>query len=288
MAEPENRRSPGKGTGSLAKRVIAAVIFVPCLIVISRRGSVYFLLLVELVILTGLWEFYRMMQAKGLSPYRWVGMLGGAALPWYLFFRQGIYGNLLLGLTFLGIMILELFRREKGHAVYHVSVTIFGVIYVSWLGSHLVMLRELPLITGIGYSRGFDFVMTVFVLTWCYDTGAYTFGRLFGRRKLFPSVSPGKTVEGAVGGLALSIAGIMAARLFLDIPAGPWESVALAAGLSVAGQLGDLCESMIKRDVQIKDASETIPGHGGTLDRFDSILFTAPVFYYLLKYFILE
>jgi len=150
------------------------------------------------------------------------------------------------------------------------------------------MLRELPLITGIGYSRGFDFVMTVFVLTWCYDTGAYTFGRLFGRRKLFPSVSPGKTVEGAVGGLALSIAGIMAARLFLDIPAGPWESVALAAGLSVAGQLGDLCESMIKRDVQIKDASETIPGHGGTLDRFDSILFTAPVFYYLLKYFILE
>lgn len=288
MAGEGNNAAGGKGPGSLVKRIIAAAVFIPCLIVISRRGGIYFLLLVEIIILTGLWEFYRMMQAKGLSPYRWVGMLGGAALPWYLFFRQGIYGNLLLGLTFLGVMIVELFRREKGHSVYHVSVTIFGVIYISWLGSHLIMLRELPLITGVDYSRGFDFIMTIFVLTWFYDTGAYTAGRLFGRRKLFPSISPGKTVEGAIGGLIMSIAGILAARAFIEIPVGHVESIGLAAGLSVAGQLGDLSESMIKRDVQIKDSSKTIPGHGGALDRFDSILFTAPIFYYILRYFILE
>jgi phosphatidate cytidylyltransferase len=273
---------------SMAKRVLASAIFLPCLIVIARRGGYYYLALIDIMILLGLWEFYRMMEAKGLRPYKAMGILSGLVLSWYVFFQHGIYENLLLGIIFIGIMTLELARKEKGLAVYHISVTVFGVFYVAWLGSHLILLRELPHLKGLDYSMGFSFVIIVFVLTWCYDTGAYFVGSWLGRRPLLPSVSPGKTLEGAIGGIALSIVGILIARALLA----PYLSVPLAIGLgvvvSLVGQLGDLAESMIKRDVKIKDASETIPGHGGVLDRFDSLLFTSPLLYYFLKYVVFK
>jgi phosphatidate cytidylyltransferase len=151
-----------------------------------------------------------------------------------------------------------------------------------------MLLRELPIIAGLDYSVGFTFVIIAFTITWCCDTGAYTFGKLFGRHKLLPSVSPKKTVEGAIGGTLLSIAGILVARVLFDTQLGVVEAIVLAAAASIVGQLGDLVESMIKRDAQIKDASTTIPGHGGILDRFDSLLFTAPLIYYALRYFALK
>lgn len=277
-----------KKGSSLAGRLLAAAIFLPCFFIIAHRGGIYYLILVDMIIMFGLFEFYKMMEAKGLRPYKWIGILSGAALPWYLFLRQGIYANVLLTLTFIAVMIAELLRREKGHSVYHISVTIFGVLYVAWLGSHLMLLRELPIIAGIDYSFGYTFVIIVFALTWCYDTGAYTFGRLFGRHKLFPSISPGKTVEGAIGGTFLSIVGILVVRQLMNTQLGIVEAVLMAVAASIVGQLGDLVESMIKRDAKIKDSASSIPGHGGILDRFDSLLFTAPLIYYALRYFILK
>ncbi len=285
MTDGSKRKTRGS---SLANRLLAAAVFLPCFFIIAHRGGIYYLILIDLIIILGLFEFYRMMEAKGLRPYKWIGVLSGGALPWYLFFRQGIYANILLTITFIAVMIAELIRKDKGHAVYHISVTIFGVLYVSWLGSHLMLLRELPILAGLKYSVGFTFVIIVFTLTWCYDTGAYAFGRLFGRRKLFPSISPGKTVEGAIGGIFLSIAGILIARILLDTQLSALEAVLLAILASVIGQTGDLVESMLKRDAKIKDSSTTIPGHGGVLDRFDSLLFTAPLIYYALRYFILK
>lgn len=278
---------PFNGTGSIGKRLLASAIFLPCLIIIARRGGFYYLALIDIMILIGLWEFYRMMEAKGLRPYKAIGILSGLALSWYFFFQQGIYANFFLNVVFLAVMALELARRERGMAVYHISVTIFGVFYVAWLGSHLILLRELPHLKGLDYSLGFSFVVVVFVLTWCYDTGAYTIGRLFGKHKIFPSISPGKTLEGAFGGVAFSIAGILVTRMivakYLSVP----QALVLAVIASVVGQLGDLVESMIKRDVKIKDSSDAIPGHGGVLDRFDSLLFTSPLIYYFFRYFIL-
>lgn len=273
---------------SVAKRVLASAIFLPCLIIIARRGGFYYLALIDIMILVGLWEFYKMMEAKGLRPYKALGIMSGLALSWYVFFQQGVYANFFLSVIFIGIMTLELARREKGLAVYHISVTIFGVFYVAWLGSHLILLRELPHLKGLDYSLGFSFVMVVFALTWCYDSGAFFIGIRFGRHQIFPKVSPGKTVEGMLGGIVFSIIGSLVVRLILA----PYLSVVHAVGLalisSIVGQLGDLVESMIKRDVKIKDASATIPGHGGVLDRFDSVLFTSPLIYYFFKYFILE
>jgi len=295
MAETSETRvqdRPASGVSrrndSLAKRIIATVLFVPCLVVIARRGGYYYLALINIMILVGLWEFYKMMEAKGLRPYKLMGILSGLALSWYVFFQQGVYANLLLSIIFIGIMALELARKEKGLAVYHVSVTVFGVFYIAWLGSHLILIRELPHVKGLEYSLGFSFVIVTFALTWCYDTGAYLIGSWLGRRPIFPSISPGKTLEGAIGGVVFSIIGILIVRAlvapYLTIP---W-AVGLAVFASFIGQLGDLAESMIKRDVKIKDSSKTIPGHGGVLDRFDSLLFTAPLIYYILKYVILD
>ncbi len=274
--------------GSLPRRLLAAAVFLPCFAIIAHRGGIYYLILVDMIIVVGLFEFYKMMEDKGLRPYNGVVVLSGGVLPWCLFFRQGIYSNVLLTLTFIAVMIVELIRRDKGHAVYHISVTIFGVLYISWLGSHLMLLRELPIIAGLDYAVGFTFVIIVFTMTWSYDTGAYIFGKMFGRRKLFPSISPGKTVEGALGGTFLSIVGILIARELMDTQLGIVDAVALAIAASVIGQLGDLVESMIKRDAKIKDSSTAIPGHGGILDRFDSLLFTAPLIYYILRYFVLK
>ncbi|MBN1885735.1 MAG: phosphatidate cytidylyltransferase [Candidatus Krumholzibacteriota bacterium] len=274
--------------GSLLWRIIASAIFIPCLVIIVRRGGLYFLALIDLLILVGLWEFYRMMEAKGLRPYKWIGILSGLALSWYVFFQQGIYANFFLSVVFVAVTTLELARKEKGHAVYHISVTIFGVFYVAWLGSHLILLRELPHVEGLDYRLGASFVFVVFILTWCYDTGAYTVGRLIGKHRLLPSISPNKTVEGVFGGLAFAIAGILVARMFTADYLSVAQGILLAIVFSVIGQLGDLVESMIKRDAKIKDASTTIPGHGGALDRFDSLLFTAPLIYYFFRYFILD
>ena len=277
-----------KSGNSVAKRIIASAIYIPCLIITARRGGFYYLALIDIIILVGLWEFYKMMEAKGLRPYKALGIISGLALSWYVFFQQGVYANFFLSIIFFLIMTLELVRKEKGLAVYHISVTIFGVFYVAWLGSHLILLRELPHLKGLDYSLGFSFVIVVFALTWCYDTGAFFIGSKFGRHKLFPSISPGKTLEGAIGGVVFSVIGSLIARWLVAPYLNIIQAVGLALISSVVGQLGDLVESMIKRDVKIKDASATIPGHGGALDRFDSLLFTAPLIYYFFKYFILD
>jgi phosphatidate cytidylyltransferase len=271
---------------SVAKRVLASIIFIPCLVIIARRGGYYYLALIDIMILIGMWEFYKMMEAKGLRPYKTMGILSGLALSWYMFFQQGVYANLLMSVIFIGIMALELARKDKGLAVYHVSVTVFGVFYVAWLGSHLILLRELPHLKGLDYSLGFSFVIMTFAITWCYDTGAYFVGSWLGRRQILPSVSPGKTYEGAIGGVLCSIVGMLVCRATIAPYMALLPGIALAIAASIVGQLGDLSESMIKRDAKIKDSSKTIPGHGGVLDRFDSLLFTAPLIYYVLKYVI--
>jgi len=293
MSENEIKKSDNsnhhKKKYSVIKRVIIVVIFLPCIVIIARRGGVYFLILVTLMIFAGLWEYYRMVETKGLKPYKLIGIAGGTLLPSYIYFFNGKHANgLLLLVTFLAITISELGRKEREFALYHISVTLFGMLYIGWLGSYLVMLRELPVLINLDYKNGFLFVILVFVLTWCYDSGAYIFGMIAGKHKLFPSISPGKTVEGAIGGIVLSIIGILITRKYFFTFLNLWEAVGLALVASVMGQLGDLVESMIKRDIKIKDSSNTIPGHGGILDRFDSILFNAPVIYYILRYFFLN
>jgi len=268
-------------------RVLASAVFIPCFVVITLRGGGYFLGLIALVVTLGMGEFFAMMRAKGLQPFKYAGVTGGLALLVYQYTANGAEVGFAVALVLMALLALELMRKDGQAALYHASSTFFGVIYVAFLGSHMVLLRELPRLAGLPYAEGAAFVFLAFVVTWSGDTGAYLVGRSMGRRALLPRISRGKTVEGAVGGAVFAVLGALAAHHTFAPFLGTTSAVALGLCATLAGLGGDLTESMIKRDADVKDASGVIPGHGGVLDRFDSLLFTAPLIYYFLKFFIL-
>jgi phosphatidate cytidylyltransferase len=266
-------------------RLIVTLIGVPCFLVITLRGGIFFLLLVNLIILLGLREFYLLLTAKGYRPYKYLGVVCGLVVCWYVY-REGVFLSLLLTMTLMLIMIRELFRRDMSHALNNIAVTVLGVLYVGWLGSHLVMLRELPAVVGVPDSVGARLVFFTVLITWVGDTAAYLIGIAVGRHRLLPRVSPKKTIEGAVGGLLGSAgAGLLCSLTFLDFVT-PLAGALLGLAGGLCGQLGDLVESLMKRDVGIKDTATLLPGHGGVLDRFDSLLFCGPFMYYYFRFFV--
>lgn len=272
---------------SLLLRLVATAVFAPCFIVITRRGDLPFLILVDMIVVTGLLEFYALLANKGFSTARGVGIFCSLAISWYAYFRAGVYANFLLAVTLLALMVFALLRRTVEQAIVHISGTMFGVLYVGWLGSHFVLLRELPRLAGYDYALGANYVFLAVWLTWCADSGAYIVGRSLGRHLLFPQISPRKTREGAVGALLFALlAGYLAQRSFADYMTLP-TALGLALVAAIAGMAGDLVESLLKRDSQTKDSGGTIPGHGGTLDRFDSLFFSLPLIYYYHKFFLL-
>ncbi len=269
----------------LLPRLVVIFLGVPCLYLITARGGIFFLFLVDLIILLGLREFYVLMKAKGYEPFEALGYFCSLAISWYAW-HEGVVVPLILTASLLAIMIREVFRRDIAPSLGHMAVTVFGIMYVGWLGSHLVLLRELPTSLAIEEHIGARLVFLVALLTWATDTAAYLFGVAFGRHKLIPRISPNKTVEGAVGGLfGAALVGWLLTRGLVPFLT-PLAGMVLGLFVGAMAQLGDLVESLIKRDAGIKDTAELLPGHGGVLDRFDSMLFTAPVVYYYFRFFI--
>ncbi len=269
----------------LASRLLTASVGVPVAIVCSLVGGIPFLIAMNLVIGAGLFEFYRMMEAKGIRPYKTVGVAAGLVVAWYVYFDGGVFSGLFITLVLITIMVLELFRRDGDFAVFHISSTILGVFYVAWLGSHVILLRQL----GEGLEKsdlGGFFVMFAFALAWGADTGAYFIGNAFGRRRLLPRVSPSKSVEGAVGGVVVSLVISLIARATFVPVLSLVDALVLGLLAPFFAILGDLVESLMKRDVHVKDTSHALPGHGGMLDRFDSVLFVAPLIYYYLRFLV--
>lgn len=279
------KRIPG---ASLMLRILATVVFVPAFVIIAGRGGIHFLALIGLVIIFGMWEFYRIMESKGILPRRWFGIASGLGMAWYLYLGESTGAGLFVTLALLAVMGAELARRDGSSAVANISATVLGVVYVAFLAIHMVLLRELPRLVGTDYATGSSFVFLAFVTAWSCDTGAYFVGSWWGRHPLLPRISQKKTREGAAGGILFAIIGVLIARAtfagYLEV----WQAVLIAVLGGAAGIVGDLVESMLKRDAAVKDASQAIPGHGGVLDRFDSLLFTAPLLYYFLKFVIFE
>lgn len=272
-------------SAGLLPRLAVIAAGVPCLYVITLRGGLFFLLLVDLIVVLGLRELLQLLRAKGYQPFAALAYFCSLALTWYAW-RQGVAVPLILTGSLLAIMVRELLRREMAQSLAHIAVTVFGILYLGWLASHLVLLRELPSALGQDEQLGARLVFLLAVLVWATDTGAYLCGVAFGRRPLAARISPRKTVEGAVGGLvAAGLVGWACSRGLVPFVT-PLAGTLLGVTAGVAAQLGDLVESMIKRDVGIKDTAPLLPGHGGILDRFDSLLFTAPVVYYYFRLFI--
>jgi len=289
-------------------------------------GGFYFYGFVLLAALLALSELFALARAKGMDPQRVCGMVFGALLVTSFLFvkiRALIIGAslahgvalpfpsmaqwlLILYLTFVPlIMIFEMFRAKPG-SLSNISVSVFGASYLGLFFGSLVGIRELFVpedfpfsaffpVQGISvpeeissrlYSWGGYTVISIFAAIWICDTAAYFIGRSIGRHKLFPRVSPNKTWEGAVAGFIAAIGVFLLARVlvlpYLSVP----QSIVCGSIVGLIGQVGDLAESLLKRDAGVKDSSSLIPGHGGVLDRFDSLLFVAPAMFVYLDFIV--
>jgi phosphatidate cytidylyltransferase len=266
---------------SLGRRALAGAAFVLLVIGAAYLGGLVFLFFALAVVALALREFFNLVRVAGYAPYRNLGTVLGLALPSCAF----LFGSQALAAASAGVLLaclIATFARPGGRSVADSAVTALGVYYVGFLASHMVLLRESPSAAGLDYDEGFAVVMAAFAATWCSDTGAYLLGRALGRHKLWPEVSPGKTWEGAVAGLAGAVGGLALVRRLLGGPFGWPEMVPLGIALGAIGLAGDLIESALKRSVGWKDTGAIMPGHGGALDRFDSFLFVAPAVYYYL------
>ena len=298
MATPERSSEPAaaavtpapkRGQWALALRVASGLVFVPLLILLARAGGLAWLGFVALQTGLGLEEFYRMARAKGLAPVRWLGFASAFVLLGLAYRPQTPNASLLTTGGLLLLLALALRRGGQPRVLESAAVTAFGVFYVGWLSAHFVLLRELPWRAGLAYSDGGSLVLYAFLVTWSCDTGAYLTGRLFGRTRPWATISPRKTLEGAMGGLLFAvIAAQIGAATFLRAGGGTplltWpHALAIGVLVGICGQVGDFVESLFKRDAASGDSSDLIPGHGGVLDRFDSLYFGAPIVYHYLR-----
>jgi phosphatidate cytidylyltransferase len=273
-------------------RIITAVVFLPFLIasILIPWLQPLFIVLAAAAMLFGLYEFYVLARKKEMKPDVAAGFLGGAALFTIFCFAtpdptqasldvQTIVLILLL-LTIATLVAATLRGAPFDKMIASSGATILGVLYVVLLGGHLVALR-----TGFEERLSAHLLSFFFLVLMGSDTGAYYVGRAMGKHKLAPKISPGKTWEGVAGGVvaALALAAVAHFWFFKELPL-KW-ALPLAAVMAVLGILGDLTESALKRGASAKDAAKILPGHGGALDRLDSLLFNAPLLYYFAYFY---
>ncbi|MEO7659586.1 MAG: phosphatidate cytidylyltransferase [Pyrinomonadaceae bacterium] len=272
-------------TALIALPVIIASIILPLYL---PEAVWLFVAIAGFALAAGLFEFYSLTKKLELKADAAIGYLGAAALfVGFLFDAPAKAPELLLAtlaLFVIGVLITQTFRFQADFSkmLTGVGVTILGVLYVAFLGGFLVATRvgfETPPVLSthlLGYF---------FLVIFGSDTGAYFAGRAFGKHKLAPKISPGKTVEGLIGGI-VAAAIFAALSTWWFFPELPYQySIPLAIVLAVVGVLGDLAESAMKRGAGAKDAASILPGHGGLLDRLDSLLFGAPILYYFAKFY---
>jgi phosphatidate cytidylyltransferase len=268
----------------LAKRVVAGAVLIPVVLLITYRGGLLFAGFAALLAALGSSEFASMASARGfrVSKLLVVPASGLVALAFYF----GTVGTAAIVMTVVALLAMmeRLARIDVQEYVLSVSLSVTAVAYTGWLLGFFILLREFPVhtlrpeIAGSG-DIGRALVYLVLVLAWSNDSGAYFVGSAIGRRKLMARVSPSKTVEGALGGMAACVAAALISRATFAPFLGVWQAVLAGLLVGAACVVGDLAESMLKRSTGVKDSSNLIPGHGGLLDRFDSLLFAGPVFY---------
>ena len=241
----------------------------------------YFSLQVAAFIALALYEFFTLLKTTQVPVYRTFGVGMGLLIPLVVYLEFGATQSgevlfIVFGCLFL--FLLQFFRKNNPQALVGISLTLFGILYVSWFLSFLIKIRFL--------EDGAIWVGYLLAVTKSEDIGAYTMGKLFGRHPLAPHVSPKKSIEGAFGGLVAIILASVALRPFLPLSFSMLHAVMLGLSIGLVGQIGDLSESLMKRFCGAKDSGGLLPGMGGVLDAVDSILFTAPIFYFHLKIYL--
>lgn len=258
---------------AMSKRIVTSTI----LGVITVFATLYYPLcgiFVSLLTLIALYEFFNMVEKKGVRLFKPLGLCVGVLIPMTVFFRFQINEGWQFLFTVIGIFllfVLELTKKETHQPILSISATIFGIIYIAWCFSFVIRIGQIP-------NEGPILTLFLIIVTKSSDVGAYFWGKQFGKIHLLEKVSPKKTLEGAVGGFFTSLCvGLIFSFFIHTLNLG--EKFFLIIILAIVSQLGDLFESLIKRDCQVKDSGKLLPGMGGVLDVIDSVIFTAPIFY---------
>lgn len=261
----------------LRTRILSALVLLPLTAAAVYLGGWAFTAAILVAVGLAGYEFYKLLGKANLAP-NWVFGLAmiatlvfGAALPaWQR------WTDLLLTLLLMAALVWHMFQKGRPAPGSDWAATAAGVLYLGWLGSRFVMLRALP--------NGLYWLALAFVSTWITDSGAYFVGRRWGRRKLAPRLSPKKTWEGAVGGWLIGV--LLTPLVAWLMGLSPWHGLGIGILAATLAPFGDLAESMFKRQASAKDSSNLIPGHGGMLDRIDSLLFVVPAAYYYVLLFL--
>lgn len=254
------------------KRILSSIILLPLLCFVLINGGIPFYLGVLIISVMALKEFYDAFKVKSFNPVNMLGYILSICI-FVIFFcniENSYLGLLFFILFFIGC-ILVVFKKYN---IMDIGITFLGIIYIPYFLSHIILVRS---------SFDYKYIWLIFIIAWTSDTFAYFSGYFFGKHKLIPEISPKKTVEGSLGGI---IGSVVSCVIFGYAFKFNLLHMAMIGGLgSVISQFGDLYASAIKRFLGIKDYGKLIPGHGGILDRFDSIILTAPFVYYFLLFF---
>jgi len=262
----------------MLKRTITSIILISIIAATIFLLPVWaFSIVASIFIGRSIYEFFRLNSKDALpKSFIYLGIVSAMLLPCITYFYKpagGLWEALFFIIVLITLFLVEFTRRDNQNAVALIALTLFGIFYVGWFFTFLVKIRFL--------EDGHKLVAYLLLVTKSGDIGAYLVGSKFGRHSLIPRISPKKSVEGAIGGFLFSIVIALISRSFLR-----WMpfSTLLIGGvlLGIFAQLGDLAESLVKRDYQVKDSSPFLPGLGGMLDVIDSVLFTAPIFYIFL------
>jgi phosphatidate cytidylyltransferase len=272
------------------KRILTAIVALPVLLyTVWSDTPYYFAALTAISVLIGLYEFYSLASRLEIIAQKTLGCVAGlAVVACFTFNRPALIAAVLSGLVIVSLSILIFQGGDLGKAMAIASVTVLGVLYVALLAGALIGVRMLDDAHTVPATPKLaaKLLTTFFAMVMLTDTGAYYTGRAIGRHKLAPRVSPGKTIEGSVGGfISSALAGVACREFFFhEIPL--LHVISLGVIIGIVGQIGDLAESMLKRGAGVKDSGAIFPGHGGMLDRIDSLLFCAPIIYYYSQWFL--
>ena len=274
------------------KRILTAIVALPILLYTVWSDIPYFFVALTVVaILLALNEFYNLASKINSRPFALCGYIAALCVIACFVFDSLVWVAAVMAALAIASLAIALSRPEEmNKSLASVAATVFGVVYVALLAGFLVGVRVMPdALANTTIPHLSSKLLTMFfAMVMMTDTGAYYTGRSIGRHKLAPRISPGKTIEGAVGGFITAIITGPLCRLifFPEIPL--LHASLLGAAIGIIGQIGDLAESMLKRGADVKDSGTLLPGHGGMLDRVDSILFCAPLLYYYARIFILN
>jgi phosphatidate cytidylyltransferase len=263
------------------KRILSAALFLPVFwVIVKKLGPGMYYALLALAALLALREFYRLAEARGHRCHRVLGAaITTLTMASFVDARIDLEYALALGLIVLPLLSL---RRggDWGKAFGDIGTSFFIAVFVGMLFGYLMKLRVVGDPLPAGGDAGADLVFLLFLIVWGSDTAAFYVGSFFGRHPLAPLVSPKKTIEGAVGGILGALAMAFLARAWFMHRLHVHDCLVLGVALGTIGMLGDLVESMLKRGAGLKDSAALVPGHGGILDRVDSLLYAAPFLYY--------